>query len=404
VAPAPARFRPQAGRLSAVHEVAVVARVAWRALRRRLERPAPTFETRNFRAQLDPWLDAMPTGTVADHRYVELPADEVPWRDTGLDVTAGDALTWLASGRVYLSKLLDIYVEPAFQLWCRIGGEGPVFRGTRATNTFVAQQSGRVWLASYFPGEWTDVRGGLKATAADYAKASGGMSVLLLRWQRDVDAPASIRATARLSSVPGLVLAEAHRLDEPVPPPEHWEYLWYLGAGEIYRPAVLADGRASIGCHTHRDVGILRRDAHLPLEPGTKLNWSWRVDTLPTDLPEDTLPSHDYLSIAVEFDDGQDITYYWSSSLPVGKVYRCPLPTWKDKETHVVQRSGAAELGRWLDEERDLYEDYRRIIGGPAKHVVRVWLIANSLFQRGHGRCEYAGIRLAGPSGTHDVL
>jgi hypothetical protein len=36
--------------------------------------------------------------------------------------------------------------------------------------------------------------------------------------------------------------------------------------------------------------------------------------------------------------------------------------------------------------------------------VVRIWLIANSLFQRGHGRCEYAAIRLAGPTGTLDVL
>ena len=144
-----------------------------------------------------------------------------------------------------------------------------------------------------------------------------------------------------------------------------WDYLWYLGDSEIYRAAALEDGRPTICCHTHGDVGILRKDARLPLEPGTRLTWSWRVDALPTDLPEDTLPSHDYLSIAVEFDDGQDLTYYWSASLPAGKIFRCPLPTWKDKETHVVQRSGPAELGRWLDESRDLYADYRPSSAAP---------------------------------------
>jgi hypothetical protein len=393
---------PSPGRI--VHELAVVARVALRARRRRVAYPAPTFEASTFRANLDPWLAALPPGTLADHRYCDVPATELPWYDTGLDVQAGDTVTWFATGRVYLSKLLDIYVEPGFQLWCRVGPEGPVFRGTRATHTFTAQQSGRVWLASYFPGEWTDPRGGLSTPAAEYAKVSGGMSVLLLKWAAGTDAATVIAGCAREASVPGLVLAEAQRLAEPLPPPAQWDYLWYLGAGEIYRSGVLQDGRRTICCHTHRDVGILRHEARLPLEAGTHLKWSWRVDALPTDLPEDTLPSHDYLSIAVEFDDGQDLTYYWSAALPVGKVYRCPLPTWKDKETHVVQRSGTAELGRWLDEERDLFEDYRRCIGGPARHVVRVWLIANSLFQRGHGRCEYAGIRLAGPSGTLDVL
>jgi hypothetical protein len=60
-----------------------------------------------------------------------------------------------------------------------------------------------------------------------------------------------------------------------------------------------------------------------------------------------------------------------------------------------VVRSGRAGLGRWFDEERDLYADYRRIIGGPARRISRVWLIALSQLNRGQGRCEYAGIELS---------
>ena len=196
------------------------------------------------------------------------------------------------------------------------------------------------------------------------------------------------------------VRAEAERLRTAVSPPGGWDYLWYLGPGEIYRPARTPDGAPAIRCDTHGDVGIRRRAVDVALQPGVRLDWRWRVDRLPADLREDSLPSHDYLSIAVEFDEGQDLTYYWSAALPVGTVYRCPLPTWRDKETQVVVRSGATDLGRWLDESRDLHEDYHRIIAGPARSVVRVWLIANSLFLRGRGQCEYAGIALRRAGGA----
>jgi hypothetical protein len=387
------------------HQLAIAARLATRSLRRRLSgaAPAPASDA-EFRATLEPWVATLPPGLATGHAFHWLPATQPPWHDTGIDLEPGESVTLLADGRVFLSRTLDIWIGPAFQLWCRVGERGPVFRGTRATHTFTARDGGRLWLASYFPGEWADASGRLGTPASKYAKASGGMSVLTLCWPRGTDVHELFRDFARYTRVPGLVLAEAGRFDQPVPVPEHWDYLWYLGPGEIFRSALAPDGRPSIGCHTHGDVGILRREARMPLVPGTLLRWSWRVDELPIDLAEDTLPSHDYLSIAVEFDDGQDITYYWSSSLPAGTVYRCPLPTWRDKETHVVVRSGPRELGRWLEEERDLHADYARILGGPAREVVRVWLIANSLFQRGHGRCEYASIRLINNDRALEVL
>jgi hypothetical protein len=363
----------------------------------------PPLDDARFRASLEPWLAALPPGVSAGHGFHRLPATRAPWHDTGITLDKGESVTTIAEGRVYLSRPLDIWVGPAFQLWYRVGERGPVFRGTRSTHTFSAPETGRLWLASYFPGEWTDPTGALATPAADYAKVSGGMSVLVLRWSNGVDVGGLFEALARDTRAPGLVRAEAERLAHPVSTPDHWDYLWYLGPGEIYRSSS-ADGRPTLCCHTHGDVGILRREARLPLEAGSRLSWSWRVDELPIDLAEDTLPSHDYLSIAVEFDDGQDLTYYWSAALPVGTVYRCPLPTWKDKETHVVVRSGHSGLGRWCDEDRDLHADYVRIIGGPARQVVRVWLIANSLFQRGHGRCEYASIRLSNNDRTVEVL
>jgi len=387
------------------HQLAVAARLAARAAGRRLSGAVPPAASdREFRATLEPWLASLPPGLSTAHAFHWLPATEPPWSGTGLDIEAGEPVTVLADGRVYISRALDVWVGPAVQLWLRIGERGPVFRGTRITNTFIARETGRLWLANYFPGEWKDPSGRIETPDREYAKVSGGTSLLVVKWRHGTDVQRLFRDFARDARVPGLVLAEAKRFDEPVPAPEHWEYLWSVGPGEIFRPGLAPDGRPAIGCHTHGDVGILQRDARAPLRPGTRLRWSWRVDELPIDLAEDTLPSHDYLSIAVEFDDGQDLTYYWSAALPEGTVYRCPLPNWQDRETHVVVRSGSQGLGRWLDEERDLYADYQRILGGPAREVVRVWLIAISLLQRGHGRCEYASIRLITNERTLEVL
>ncbi len=58
----------------------------------------------------------------------------------------------------------------------------------------------------------------------------------------------------------------------------------------------------------------------------------------------------------------------------------------------------------WLTEERDLHADYRRIVGGQAREVVRIWLIGESVMQRGHGRCEYASIRLITNERALEVL
>jgi hypothetical protein len=229
------------------------------------------------------------------------------------------------------------------------------------------------------------------------------MTVLVVRWRHGVDVAALLADAARTAPAP--VHAEAQRQRDAVSPPAGWDYLWYLGPGEIYQSATAPDGAPAIACNTHGDVGILQRAVDVPLERGLALRWRWRVDRLPADLREDSLPSHDYLSLAVEFDDGQDLTYYWSAALPAGTVYRCPLPTWTHKETHVVVRTGAEGLGNWCAESRDLHADYHRMIGGPARAVVRVWLIANSLFMRGHGRCEYAGIELRDARGaTTQVL
>ena len=388
-----------------LHQLGIAARIAVRSLRRRLRGGQDRDACGDFRQEVQPWVDSLPRDAVCGVAFVDMPATQPPWVDSGLDVEAGTTFTVFAQGRVYLSRALDIWTPPWFQVWYRVGERSTIFRGTRDLESFTAASAGRLWLANYFPGEWSDAHGGLATPEAEYAKVSGGNSLVLIKWARGVDVTATLESSLAAGRAPRSLAREIERLADPVvTQPDRWEYLWFLGPAEIYRPSLAPGGRPSIDCRTHGDTGILLSDARLPLRPGTTLRWSWRVDELPTDLPEDTLPSHEYLSIAVEFDDGQDITYFWSSSLPVGTGFGCPLPNWKDRETHVVVRSGTAGLGQWFDEARDVHADYVKYVGGPAREVVRVWLIANSLLTRGRGRCEYAGIELANGAAKIEVL
>lgn len=346
----------------------------------------------DFRSRFEHLVRRLPAGWVREHAFVEVPCDRPPWLDTGIDLGAGEQVTTFVEGRTRLNGT-DIHIGPAYQLWFRVGEEGEIYRGTRAGHTTTVGRSGRLYLASYFPGEWATTTGELATPPEAYQQVSGTLTVLVVRW--GVEPLEGLRSLAALGDVNGLVLSEIARLTDPVTPPEGWHYLWFIGPAEIYRRCRGADDEPAICCDTDRDVGLLLRDVSLPLEPGTRLRWSWKVDRLPSSVREDTLPTHDYLSIAVEFDNGQDLTYYWSAELPVGTAYRCPIPTWTGRETHVVVRSGSAELGRWLEEERDIHRDYVEHIGGavPAR-IVRVWLIALSVFQGGKGTCRYADIAL----------
>ncbi len=59
-------------------------------------------------------------------------------------------------------------------------------------------------------------------------------------------------------------------------------------------------------------------------------------------------------------------------------------------------RSGAAELGRWRDEEQPVLADYEKAIGGaPPRRIVGVWLLGVAAFQRRLGEAEFSRIELA---------
>jgi hypothetical protein len=387
---------------STLVELGIAGRLAAGATLRRLTgRVEPEPDRAHFRSQLDALLAKLPAGTVKEARWVELPADEPPWLETPVELAAGEEMTALTCGRVYVAKALDIWVPPSLQLWYRVGEKGPIESATRDSHTLTAHSGGRVYVGNYFPNDWVSPEGETLHGPEVFRGAQGGITILLVVWEGS--ARDGLEALARSGDVGGSLASEIERLDQGRTAPEDWSYLWHVGEAEIFKPT-RSEERSAVDCHTHRDAAILQKEVDFPLTAETRISWSWKVDELPSRLREDTTPTHDYLSLAVEFDNGLDLSYYWSSTLPVEHFYACPLDNWKDKETHLVIRSGPDELGSWLQEDRDLAADYQRTIGQPATRVVRIWFIAVSLFQRRTGRCQYADIRLSDGEQTLTVL
>ncbi len=333
---------------------------------------------------------------VRSSAVVRLPADAGAWLATGLHVLAGQEVTLLSRGVLWLSREHGMGVQGKLALWYRLG-DGPIAKALGATTTFVADKDGPLWLINHLAGQWDDVEGNFDPS---YQAGGGALSVGAVIWA--ASARAGLEKLA-LRDGTGLASDELERLDAARPAPAGWRPLWRVGETSIFCDAPQNGGPARILCRCAEDAGIIKYALDLPLGEATRLAWAWRVDELPSPVAEDQAPTHDYLSIAVEFENGQDLTYIWSSVLAPETSFRCPLPWWDKRETHVVVRSGQEELGRWLEEERSVLADYRRAVGGPdPARIVGVWLIAVSAFQRRRGSCDYARIRLEG--GGADVL
>jgi len=336
-------------------------------------------------------IDRAKSPELSETRVFELRGSDLPWKDLGLTVEQGQQVTFFLGGRVWLSREQDLWVEPGVAFHVRTRGNRPMFNPMANTGTMIAAADGPLEMARSLV-EFQDEKGELAVPKDAYAKADAHIYGMALVWRGN--AQAGLQTLLGHGDVDGIVAAELAHLQSPRKLPAGWNNFFMLGGG----PVIFNDiGNGAISVEPLKNAGILQRPVDLELKPGTKLSWDWIVEELPSRLPEDQLTSHDYLSIAAEFDDGQDLTYFWSCSLPVGKAFRCPIPRWTPLESHMAVRSGFADLGKWVSDERDIYEDYKQHIGGSAKSVTRIWLLGVSLFQRRPGSCRFGDMQVSQP-------
>ena len=377
------------------------------------EDPSASDFTSSFESFLE---NAIVKDAIDEYKFVSLPAHHIPWTATGIQVKPNGTVSTFATGRVWRSRLLDLWLRPQFAVWFKIGINGAVFNSTWDSNTFTATGDGELYVANQFPGQFGEPNGGrLAGQLSFYNKADGQFEILVVAWKDGVNVSELLqkRELGPSSGTPRLASQELERIKRDAHPsvPEDWKFLWFLGTSSIYSLRE-HDSQPCMHCKPYQNVGILQKnfDPPVPFLEGTQVSWEWLVSSLPSRLREDLTISHDYLSIAFEFENGRDLTYTWSWELPRKYGYWCPLPAWADREYHVVIRSGTEGLGQWLHEERDLYDDYVQYIE-EGKHsvrvpgqIVRVWFIAGNRWQRFDGEMSVKQIRISNVDSVVQVL
>lgn len=298
-------------------------------------------------------------------------------------------------------KHTHLYGGPAFHLWARVSPGG---RAVNLCNyysgTFVADVPGELELGIYM-GVWADEFGHLKTSEDVYKPLSGAINTTVVLYRDE-----ALKTLAKISAnggAPTVISDEVARLRSPTHPPSGWHYLHETGYSEIYREEPTAKG---LIIHARADdaQGILRHPVDFPLTKTTTVRWQWKVDEHPSRDPENHAISHDYISLAAEFDNGRDLTWIWSSCLTPGSFFNCPIRGWHDRETHYVIRSQQDRLGRWYSETRNVYDDALEAMGSSPAKITAIWLIVLSTFHHRSACASFAQIKLVNDEAELDII
>jgi hypothetical protein len=120
------------------------------------------------------------------------------------------------------------------------------------------------------------------------------------------------------------------------------------------------------------ESSAIRRDIRgkVNLKETPILEWSWKAITLPKNgdcrkKGADDQAAQLYI-VWPRFPEAvrsQIIGYIWDSTAPAGSIVKSEKTS---TVTYVVMRSGAADLGKWITERRNVAEDYKQIYGAQA--------------------------------------
>ena len=153
-------------------------------------------------------------------------------------------------------------------------------------------------------------------------------------------------------------------------------------AGETDYTLVEEDGRNVLKAQSSAAASGLYREIEIDLEQTPFLNWSWKVAGVLMGVNERTKSGDDYparvyvvVSGGALFWRTRALNYVWSSSQPANSY-------WDSAYTGNVKmlalRTGGAQAGVWVEEKRNVREDFKRLFGEDITHINAVALMTDT--------------------------
>ncbi len=137
-----------------------------------------------------------------------------------------------------------------------------------------------------------------------------------------------------------------------------------------------------------------QRRVEVNLQQDPVLSWKWRATRLPQGGDFRRSKTDDQAAqLFVAFTKTRAIVYLWDTTAPQGLMQDAPAPPFMTIKA-VVVRSGPVELGKWLTETRNVYEDYRKFYGDKDQPPVvsGMRLQINSQHTRTAAECAFADV------------
>ena len=161
----------------------------------------------------------------------------------------------------------------------------------------------------------------------------------------------------------------------------HWHERAYKGKTKY--EIVSIDGTNVLRASTDNSASVILHEIDIDLFKTPFVNWRWRVENVfSNNINEqskegDDYPARIYLLASDGFAAWEviSVNYVWSSNQKQETEW---TSAWSSKSKMIAVRSGEAQTGRWLNEKRNLREDFKRLFDRDVDIITAVAIMSDS--------------------------
>ncbi len=164
--------------------------------------------------------------------------------------------------------------------------------------------------------------------------------------------------------------------------PQPWSFRRWapmLGLGDFQASASVAEegGRRALYVKSVKAGFLVGTKKHVDVRVQRYASWSWKAEALPAGASFRQRATNDQaLQLLFGFEGGKVVGYIWDSTGQVGATGSGL--SWQEDVRVVVLQAGSGRLGQWVDERRDLYQDFKTLFGEEPPAMEGVGIQCNS--------------------------
>ena len=169
-------------------------------------------------------------------------------------------------------------------------------------------------------------------------------------------------------------------------------------AGNTTYELVDNDGRKVLKAVSDKAASGLFKEVDIDLKQYPILRWSWKVEGVLAKGDAFTKEGDDYpariyiVFPAFLFWNTRGINYIWANKLSKGQA----VPNaYADKVIMLAVESGPSKTGQWVSEERNVYEDFKKLFGEEPPALGAVAIMTDTDNTVGHAVAYYGDIILS---------